>query len=73
VPVEIANHGGSTVQDVRVKLAQSGASNETDETVDVEVVVAFLAAGDTTEAVVAFPRQPAQAGIRVAAITYVNP
>jgi uncharacterized protein (TIGR02588 family) len=70
LPIEIANSGEETAEDVRVRLSLASAGGEREAT---ELLVPFLAGGATANATAAFRADPAAGGLTVDGVSFLEP
>jgi uncharacterized protein (TIGR02588 family) len=70
VPVEVANAGGSTAEDVRVPILLDLAAGRKEEA---EVGIAFLARGSTRNAWVSFRNDPRRGTLTLGALAFEVP
>ena len=70
VPVEVTNRGDATAEDLRIRPAFSASGDRRDLA---ELVIPFLAGGETVEGTIALPEDPARGTLTVTSISFMHP
>ncbi len=70
VPVEVTNRGDATAEDVRIRPAFAVGGDRRDLA---ELVIPFLAGGETVEGTIALPEDPARGTLTVTSISFMRP
>ena len=70
VPVEVTNRGDATAEDVRIRPAFSAGGDRRDLA---EIVIPFLAGGETVRGTIALPEDPARGTLTVTSTSFVRP
>jgi uncharacterized protein (TIGR02588 family) len=70
LPVEIANRGDTTVQDVRVRLSLTSEGRQPESA---ELLITFLAGGETARGTVVFREDPTRANLSIDGVSYLDP
>ena len=70
VPVEVTNRGDATAEDVRIRPAFAAGGDRRELA---ELVIPFLAGGDTVEGTIALPEDPARGTLTITSISFMRP
>jgi uncharacterized protein (TIGR02588 family) len=70
LPVEVANGGGATAQDVRVLVSMGTGGTDREAS---ELLIDFLPGGGTASGVVVFRQDPRQRPLEVDVLSYLEP
>ncbi len=70
VPVEVTNRGDATAEDVRIRPAFTAGGDRRELA---ELVIPFLAGGETVEGTIALPEDPARGTLTVTSISFMRP